>query len=184
MGSPVETLADLVPTTPRIVCVGINPAPTSVSIGHYYQGRLGQRLYDRFRQVGLLPARVGRRRGLQQGRRIHRHREATYDVSFDGQRGRVRLRNRDAALQASLMESTTPCVRLQGRSHTPVWLVPGKRVRVVSSSGHKRRLCHAWTLRTTDFGGRCPELSTRMARRASAIGSVLTPWLLLDVAGC
>lgn len=58
MGSPVETLADLVPTKPRIVCVGINPAPVSVAAGHYYQGRLGQRLYDRLRQIGLLPERV------------------------------------------------------------------------------------------------------------------------------
>lgn len=58
MGSPVETLADLVPIQPRTVCVGINPAPISVAAGHYYQGRLGQRLFDRLRQVDLLPEQV------------------------------------------------------------------------------------------------------------------------------
>jgi TDG/mug DNA glycosylase family protein len=55
MGSPIETLGDLIPASPRIVCVGINPAPISVAAGHYYQGRLGQRFFDRLRQVGLLP---------------------------------------------------------------------------------------------------------------------------------
>jgi TDG/mug DNA glycosylase family protein len=58
MGSPVETLADLVPTQTRLVSVGINPAPISVAAGHYYQGALGRRLFDRLRQVGLLPAQA------------------------------------------------------------------------------------------------------------------------------
>jgi hypothetical protein len=31
MGFEVETLADLLPAHPRAVCVGINPAPTSVA---------------------------------------------------------------------------------------------------------------------------------------------------------
>jgi TDG/mug DNA glycosylase family protein len=55
MGQEVETLADLLRPNLRAVCVGINPAPLSVERGHYYQGQLGQRLWDRLRQVGLLP---------------------------------------------------------------------------------------------------------------------------------
>lgn len=38
MGEEVETLADLIPTEARVMCVGINPAPVSVTAGHYYQG--------------------------------------------------------------------------------------------------------------------------------------------------
>ena len=34
--------------------VGVNPAPVSVAAGHYYQGRLGQRLWTRLERVGLL----------------------------------------------------------------------------------------------------------------------------------
>ena len=34
MGSRVETLADLIPTHPTMLCVGINPAPISVAAGH------------------------------------------------------------------------------------------------------------------------------------------------------
>lgn len=60
MGTPVETLADLIPDNPRIICVGINPAPISVAAGHYYQGQLGQRFFSRLRQAGLLPyERIG-----------------------------------------------------------------------------------------------------------------------------
>jgi TDG/mug DNA glycosylase family protein len=58
MDREVETLADLIPLEPRVICVGINPAPASVAIGHYYQGRLGQRFFGRLRQAGLLPAGV------------------------------------------------------------------------------------------------------------------------------
>lgn len=55
MGSRVETLADLIPTHPTMLCVGINPAPISVAAGHYYQGQLGQRFYARLRKAGILP---------------------------------------------------------------------------------------------------------------------------------
>lgn len=55
MGSQVETLADLIPTNPRMLCVGINPAPISVAAGHYYQGQLGQRFFARLRKAGVLP---------------------------------------------------------------------------------------------------------------------------------
>lgn len=54
MGEQVETLADLFPPEPRAICVGINPAPTSVAAGHYYQGRHGQRFFGRLRQAGIL----------------------------------------------------------------------------------------------------------------------------------
>ena len=37
MGTTVETLADLMPASPRAVIVGVNPAPSSVAAGHYYQ---------------------------------------------------------------------------------------------------------------------------------------------------
>ena len=55
MGYQIETLADLLPQSPRAVCVGINPAPPSVAAGHYFQGRQGQRFYARLRQAGLIP---------------------------------------------------------------------------------------------------------------------------------
>jgi len=59
MGVPVRTLEDLWPQQALAVVVGINPAPVSVEAGHYYQGQLGQRLWDRLRLVGLLQGRVG-----------------------------------------------------------------------------------------------------------------------------
>lgn len=54
LGVPTQTLADLIPSTPRALIVGVNPAPSSVEAGHYYQGQLGQRLWQRLRFVGLL----------------------------------------------------------------------------------------------------------------------------------
>jgi hypothetical protein len=51
---PVRTLEDLLHPGLRAVCVGINPSPVSVHVGHYYQGQLGQRFLDRLRRVGLL----------------------------------------------------------------------------------------------------------------------------------
>jgi TDG/mug DNA glycosylase family protein len=54
MGSSVETLADLFPARPKAICVGINPAPISVQVGHYYQGTLGKRFFGRLRQAGVL----------------------------------------------------------------------------------------------------------------------------------
>ena len=37
-----------------ILLVGINPSPVSVAVGHYYQGRLGTRLWSRLRRLGVL----------------------------------------------------------------------------------------------------------------------------------
>lgn len=56
MAERVTTLEDLLRPGLRAVCVGINPAPTSVEVGHYYQGRLGQGFFARLRQAGVLPA--------------------------------------------------------------------------------------------------------------------------------
>jgi double-stranded uracil-DNA glycosylase len=58
MGVSVETLKDVMPHSPRAICVGLNPAPTSVAAGHYYQGRSGQRFLDRLQGTGLLPTEI------------------------------------------------------------------------------------------------------------------------------
>jgi TDG/mug DNA glycosylase family protein len=49
-----ETLPDIPPQKGGVLLVGINPALPSVAAGHYYQGRLGQRLWRRLARVGLL----------------------------------------------------------------------------------------------------------------------------------
>lgn len=53
MGTPVLTLADLWPNPTRAMIVGLNPAPTSVAVGHYYQGATGQRQLNRLADAGL-----------------------------------------------------------------------------------------------------------------------------------
>lgn len=53
MGSQVLTLQDLWPSHPRAMIVGLNPAPSSVEAGHYYQGRSGQRQLLRLAGAGL-----------------------------------------------------------------------------------------------------------------------------------
>lgn len=59
MGESVETLDDLLRPGLCAACVGINPTPTSVAAGHYYQGRLGQQFYRRLRRAGLLLDEAG-----------------------------------------------------------------------------------------------------------------------------
>jgi double-stranded uracil-DNA glycosylase len=59
MGQTVETLEDLLRPGLRAVCVGINPSLVSVAAGHYYQGRAGQRFFERLRSVGLISAGEG-----------------------------------------------------------------------------------------------------------------------------
>lgn len=49
-----RTLPDRPPAGGGILLVGINPAPVSVAAGHYYQGRLGRRLWRRLERLGLL----------------------------------------------------------------------------------------------------------------------------------
>jgi TDG/mug DNA glycosylase family protein len=60
MGEKIVTLEDLLRPALRVLCIGINPALTSVERGHYYQGRSGQSFLARLRAVGLLPAFDGR----------------------------------------------------------------------------------------------------------------------------
>jgi double-stranded uracil-DNA glycosylase len=48
------TLPDVPPSRGSVLLVGINPAPISVAAGHYYQGRIGQRLWRRLERIGLL----------------------------------------------------------------------------------------------------------------------------------
>lgn len=54
MGSAVETLEDLLAPNLRALTIGINPAPASVAVGHYYQGRLGQQFYRRLGEAGAV----------------------------------------------------------------------------------------------------------------------------------
>ena len=54
-GARVLTLAPLWPQPLRAVIVGINPAPPSVTAGHYYQGRMGRYALTRLVDVGVLP---------------------------------------------------------------------------------------------------------------------------------
>jgi TDG/mug DNA glycosylase family protein len=59
MGSDVpaesqRSLPDIPPRPGGVLLVGINPAEISVAAGHYYQGRLGQRLWRRLEALGLL----------------------------------------------------------------------------------------------------------------------------------
>jgi TDG/mug DNA glycosylase family protein len=59
MGEEIVTLADLWPAHPRAAIVGVNQAPCSVEVGHYYQGRNARTALARLRAVGLLPAHQG-----------------------------------------------------------------------------------------------------------------------------
>jgi TDG/mug DNA glycosylase family protein len=54
-GKPVETLADLPPLRDRLLFVGLNPSPVSVSAGHYFQGRLGRMFWERLMVAQILP---------------------------------------------------------------------------------------------------------------------------------
>jgi G:T/U-mismatch repair DNA glycosylase len=54
MGRRIRTLADVPPKPGGVLLVGVNPAPISVSAAHYYQGRLGKRLWGRLARLGLL----------------------------------------------------------------------------------------------------------------------------------
>lgn len=54
MGEQVETLADLLRPGLRAVCIGINPSPVSVAAGHYYQGQIGRRFWQRLQRAGAI----------------------------------------------------------------------------------------------------------------------------------
>lgn len=49
-----DEVPDLRPKSSGVLLVGINPAPPSVARGHYYQGRLGRRLWNRLKSLGML----------------------------------------------------------------------------------------------------------------------------------
>ncbi len=55
-GADVETLADLPPLRDRLLFVGLNPSPVSVTAGHYHQGRLGRSFWGRLMTAGVIPA--------------------------------------------------------------------------------------------------------------------------------
>jgi len=57
-GQPVETLADLPPERGGLLFVGLNPSPVSVAAGHYHQGQLGRRFWERLGRAGVIPADV------------------------------------------------------------------------------------------------------------------------------
>lgn len=48
------SLPDILPPPGGILLIGINPSPVSVEAGHYYQGRLGKRLWGRLAKINLL----------------------------------------------------------------------------------------------------------------------------------
>lgn len=54
MGESIETLADLLRPELRAVCIGINPSPVSVAAGHYYQGQIGRRFWQRLQRAGVI----------------------------------------------------------------------------------------------------------------------------------
>ena len=60
MGAEILTLADIWPQQPRAMIVGLNPAPTSVEAGHYYQGRAGQGQLRKLASAGLFELPSGR----------------------------------------------------------------------------------------------------------------------------
>lgn len=54
-GQVTETLREHLEPGLRAVFVGLNPSPVSVRAGHYYQGRLGRRFWNRMRKHGIVP---------------------------------------------------------------------------------------------------------------------------------
>jgi TDG/mug DNA glycosylase family protein len=55
-GQKVTTLRELLRPGLKAVFVGLNPAPISVNLGHYYQGRHGRRFWKRLREYHIAPA--------------------------------------------------------------------------------------------------------------------------------
>jgi double-stranded uracil-DNA glycosylase len=54
-GTGVETLEDLPPLPNGLLFVGLNPSPVSVEAGHYHQGRIGRRFWQRLVTARVLP---------------------------------------------------------------------------------------------------------------------------------
>jgi TDG/mug DNA glycosylase family protein len=55
-GVATTTLADLPPLRDRLLFVGLNPSPVSVTAGHYHQGRLGRTFWQRLVKATILPS--------------------------------------------------------------------------------------------------------------------------------
>lgn len=55
-GQDVRTLRDLLPETPglRVLFIAKTPAPESVEIGHYFQGKQGRSFWRMLKEYGLL----------------------------------------------------------------------------------------------------------------------------------
>jgi len=59
-GVMTETLRERLVPGMCAIFVGLNPSPVSVQAGHYYQGQLGRRFWDRVHEYGMIPwDRVG-----------------------------------------------------------------------------------------------------------------------------
>lgn len=54
-GQTTLTLSELLRPGLRAIFIGINPSPVSVEAGHYFQGRLGKRFWQRLRQYQIIP---------------------------------------------------------------------------------------------------------------------------------
>ncbi|HXX22197.1 MAG TPA: uracil-DNA glycosylase family protein [Terriglobia bacterium] len=52
----ITTLKELLRPGLEAVFVGLNPSNGSVKKGHYYQGRLGRRFWQRLRECNIMPA--------------------------------------------------------------------------------------------------------------------------------
>lgn len=61
MGAEVLTLAEVWPARPRAVIVGINPSITSVTAGHYFQGRGARGRIMMLVKAGLIQLNDGER---------------------------------------------------------------------------------------------------------------------------
>jgi len=55
-GREIVTLKELLRPGLKAVFVGLNPSRESVKKGHYYQGRLGRRFWNRLRDYSIVPA--------------------------------------------------------------------------------------------------------------------------------
>ncbi len=54
-GQAILTLSELLRPGLRAIFIGINPSPVSVEAGHYFQGRLGKRFWQRLRRYQIIP---------------------------------------------------------------------------------------------------------------------------------
>jgi TDG/mug DNA glycosylase family protein len=59
MGAEVLTLAEVWPKMPLAMIVGLNPVPSSVAAGHYYQGHVVRRQLMRLVGIGAMAAPTG-----------------------------------------------------------------------------------------------------------------------------